>query len=319
MVLVPWISFCLAVMPLPLKAWPVKDVESSSTRASSPSGSRCASVTHIIPNVTVLYVSLERRSDRRQQFESQLEPYFGLLRDCKGWDWQRKVAFDMGNDTEASRILESLQLPKSLRNAKGKDSRWAARIGCYLSHFDGLQEVAARSESRTAFMFEDDFEFTASPAAVWSTLQAFSQEYGDSGWDVLLVGHNQYRGGERPTKIRGITQCLGASATTSSYLVNPRYAPKLVDVWRRHLISDDQPIVDTAWSELQEDTASRWYKVSPRIGWQRAGFSDIEQTYVDYNHPMMVQVVLLTISLVGLLIIFRLVRRWQRRCVRHQE
>jgi len=244
----------------------------------------CANVGGIIPNVTVMYVNLDRRMDRREQFETQLEKYFGLLKACRNWDWRRQSAFDAANLTQALQTRTTKQWPAWMSSIES-GTQMAGRLGCYLSHLDGIEKVAS-TPTRSAFMFEDDYEFTVEPAEFLSKLKAISQEYGGSKWDVVLFGHNQYSGDAEPTKIEGVQRLKGLSWTTSSYLVNAGYISKLANVWHKHLDIDQKSdflAVDVAWKELQEDPNSHWLRVEPRLGKQRGSFSDIELSQRDYG------------------------------------
>jgi hypothetical protein len=83
-----------------------------------------------------------------------------------------------------------------------------------------------------------------------------------------------------------LDRCLKAF-TTSGYMINKRFAVTLLQNIREgveNLIRQDIQsmfAIDVYWMRLQLTT--KWYVFKPKLGQQSAGYSDIENCYVDYR------------------------------------
>jgi hypothetical protein len=89
--------------------------------------------------------------------------------------------------------------------------------------------------------------------------------------------------------------------TSTAYLVNNHYFKKLLECFKlgiEKLIEKKNPpmyAIDQAWKPLQKN--DNWYLIYPPLSIQSSGFSDICNTYVNYENFYNVK--LLTIDLIG--------------------
>ena len=205
----------------------------------------------------VVYINLDHRTDRRQQVEEELLSKLRLPRD-------RMERF------------------AAIRHANGL-------IGCGQSHLAVLRR-AQRKGWPNVLILEDDFCATVDAAAWEERLGRFFarvQEY-----DVLMLAYNipeeKADAARRPELAgAGVTPTQGAQ-TTSAYLAHRRFYPALIHNLEEGLRRlQRQPHVhwefalDQYWKRLQP--GARWYHAVPRLGFQRASFSDCANQFVDHG------------------------------------
>ena len=202
---------------------------------------------------TLYYINLNYRTDRRAQFEN----------------WIQESNFPL----EKVERIEAVGIP-------GRP-----HIGCGLSHIKALETFIASGQSY-GFIFEDDYEPLDSGTFWKSIEQIFT-----SGleFDVVLCSYNQLQSID--TDIPYIKQVF-SSMTASGYIVTRDYAPRLRDcLLEAHQLAleeearthrkTDQYMNDVYWMKLMH--VDRWYCYYPRLGKQRAGYSDLQGHFTDYN------------------------------------
>ena len=140
-------------------------------------------------------------------------------------------------------------------------------------------KLAREQQLPYVMVFEDDFTFLATKGEFSAVLASLPEDY-----DVVMFGYNLIR--EEPySTLFGRT--LEAQAG-SGYMVHQRAYDRLIACWEQSMLNfEENPhqhwlyICDQSWKSLQP--TMRWYHAIPRVGKQRASWSDLAQTYVDYN------------------------------------
>ena len=178
----------------------------------------------------------------------------------------RKTEFE----SECARMDISVQrFPGVLENVGG--------IGCTQSHVNVLKKARADGLVYVT-IFEDDFQFVVSKEEYVDILNNLPSDY-----DVVMLSYNLIR--SEPYNDR-FGRALDIQ-TASGYIVHSRFYDRLINRLEEGLVQyrqnpeDSAYIIDMYWKALQP--SARWYFCLKRIGVQRASFSDIQGTNVDYG------------------------------------
>jgi len=193
----------------------------------------------------VIYINLDKRTDRRLEFETQAELY--------GISYERFSA-----------------IPHSF-----------GIVGCTMSHRD-IYQLAKKQGYRNILIFEDDFEFLVSPAEFETEIvQLFESNI---EFDVCMLAYNLIASDtcQSPHLLRVFeAQTASAYIVNMHYydILIQLYDSviPLLESTRQHWIYAN----DQAWKALQGMNC--WYCTKTRIGKQRDGFSDNAQEYVSYQ------------------------------------
>lgn len=197
----------------------------------------------------VFYINLAKRTDRRAELENELNAY-GVS------NYERFPAIEHASGT----------------------------VGCGYSHLAVL-ELAKERGYKNVLILEDDFTFALSCAHFQRQITAFF-EY-EMPYDVLMISYMKHSiTKKQKTKFPGISRLLEAR-NASGYLVNSHYYQKLIDLYTESI-----PILeatnyhwiyanDQAWKEFQK--VDNWFYFKKRIGMQKAGFSDIANSFMNYE------------------------------------
>ena len=198
----------------------------------------------------IFYINLERRTDRRAEFEQQMREY--------------------GFSSNEYERLDAHYTPN------------LGIVGCGYSHLSVLKLAKARGY-KNVLIFEDDFEFLVSPAEFRKRLAHFFETVGNN-YDVCMMAYNLHESSPGPSD--GIGK-VGYAQTASAYIVNGAYFDTLISLYEwaipelaitgKHWIYAN----DVIWRDLQ--VRDRWYFLDPRIGKQRAGFSDNAASFQDHG------------------------------------
>lgn len=200
----------------------------------------------------IIYINLDERKDRREEIEFELNRFF---------------------------------VPKSkvMRFSAIKDK--IGGIGCTKSHIAAL-EMAKNKGYKNVMMLEDDFNFIDSFEEVNNRISDFMNKYADN-WDVLNMSGGYFREIIKShLHQEKIARAIHLS-TTSGYIVNNKMYDRLLDNFRFGLEKFIETnnyreyALDKYWSILQK--SSKWYMCNPSIGYQRASYSDIEKSIIDYS------------------------------------
>lgn len=148
------------------------------------------------------------------------------------------------------------------------DQHWNGIKGCYLSHKRCLE--LAQSQNKNVFIFEDDAQLINNYEEIIDRVLFDLSKF---KWDMV------YFGGNICNKINRITPNLGKlshAQSTSSYGVNVNFISHILN----KLDKFTKPI-DLVYAE-DIIPFNHCYISIPMVCVQRAGFSDIEGTFVDY-------------------------------------
>ena len=198
------------------------------------------------PSVPILYINLDKRTDRREQIEQQLNMY--------GLSYERLSA-----------IYNSFGI-----------------VGCTRSHLAALR-LAKESGYKRVWIMEDDFEFLVSRDEMESTLQMLCS--GDIKFDVCMFAYNALQRKEIEGS-DCFFQIYEAETASSYVVEAHYYDKliqlyeqtiPLLEKTRRHWdYANDQ-----SWKILQ--SSDHWIATKQRMGKQRHGFSDNAQEYMSYD------------------------------------
>lgn len=209
-----------------------------------------------------VYINLASRPDRRSQIEG--------------------VLAGMHIDMKKVHRIEAMPTP-------GLGAK-----GCSFSHLKAI-ELATEKNWPNVVIFEDDFEFTATPEQVTKRLTDFFKAYPDDSWDVLMLVGNIVQ--VVNAKVAGVLvakQVLAASA----YIVNRPFYTKLRSVYLASYMELSNPECmqkkNVAWNKQQKCRpldvlwmpamqAAKWFVCKPGLGTQRKGWSNIENGVKDYS------------------------------------
>ena len=194
----------------------------------------------------VYYINLERRADRRKEMETELEK-LGLL--------------------ETAKRFNAIE-------------RQPGIVGCGYSHLAVLKEAKARGLPNVLIL-EDDFEAIVSPDTFWGSLRQFLES--GEPYDVLMLA---YYAPHTSPKNDLVVKVLEAQ-TASAYIVHSSFYDTLIELYEwamPELIKTGEHWTyanDQVWKRLQP--AANWYAFSPRLGKQRASWSDTAGQFHDYG------------------------------------
>ena len=208
------------------------------------------------------YINLAKRDDRRKRIEGMLASF----------------------QIDPSKVHRIEALPTPELGAKG----------CSFSHLKAIDLAIERNWDHVV-IFEDDFEFTASPTEVSKRLTDFFAAYPGDSWDVFMFVGNIVE--TQPTKLKDVLSAKQVLAA-SGYVVNrpffntlrlvylssynelsvPECLKKTFVPWQKMVKC--RPL-DVLWMKAMQ--AARWFVCKPPLGRQIPGYSDIERKPVDYN------------------------------------
>ena len=193
----------------------------------------------------IFYINLDHRTDRKEALEGELSS-FGL----------------------------SFERFSAIKHSFGA-------VGCSQSHLAILKLAKERGYKRILIL-EDDFTFVVPKEKFVEEMNKI--HHSKLPYDVCMISYNVIR--SEPTSESFWNKMIDGQ-TTSGYLVNDHYydtliqliepsIPLLESTYQKHNYA-----IDIIYKKLQP--RDKWYFTTTRIGVQRPGFSDIEQSNVDYH------------------------------------
>lgn len=192
----------------------------------------------------VFYINLEKREDRKNQIENE---------------------------------LNSLQLKYTRFNAVYNEHGF---IGCAKSHLE-IIKLAKTQKLKNVLIFEDDFQLLVPVDVFWDKINNFFKK--NIEYDVLMLSYNMMKSENYDDDLLKAIDVQ----TTSGYLVNEKIYDKLINVWEQAvpLLETTKQhwnyAVDQIWKRLQPQNT--WLAFKERLGKQRAGYSDLANSFVDYG------------------------------------
>ncbi len=198
----------------------------------------------------VLYINLDKRPDRRWEVETEL----------------RKMGVRADRMTRVPGVIDRF-----------------GSLGCSSAHLNALNIFEDHPEWENVLIVEDDAMFAQSRESIGNTLNRFALLHAD--WDVLqlLANVQEFSDTEFPFIVR-----ILESQTTAGYAVNRKYLPILkknvsdgIEKLAKCASSNADFCIDQYWKTLQK--SGNWFGFHPVIGYQRDGFSDIEQRQTNYT------------------------------------
>jgi len=156
-------------------------------------------------------------------------------------------------------------------------------LGCTLSHINTLKQFLKTSDDiRNCLILEDDFVFVRKQPVVNMLINNFFKEIGDN-YDILLLCSNILSS----TNVTETIIKINNSQTTAGYVVNKRYAKKLLDNYENgYMLLKSNPKIESfridQYMKLLQKK-DKWYALNPIIAKQKPSFSDIEKKNVFYN------------------------------------
>jgi GR25 family glycosyltransferase involved in LPS biosynthesis len=194
----------------------------------------------------IIYINLERRKDRKEQIEKQLDEF--------------KLSYER---------FEAI------------DNKEQGTLGCGYSHLNVLK-LAKERGYKNILILEDDFEFLVSKEDFEEQLNNFFKL--GLKYDVCFLSYNLIRYEELKNNVvnKGLeVQTASGYIVNNNYydkLINlyEEYLPLLKETKQHWIYANDQ-----IWKQFQEN--DNWYYFINRLGKQSSGYSDNAGTYVDYQ------------------------------------
>jgi GR25 family glycosyltransferase involved in LPS biosynthesis len=202
----------------------------------------------------VYYINLDHRKDRLEQIEQVM------------------------NDLD-------IPLDKRERISAIYDDKFGM-VGCYKSHILTLEKFI-ESNYTSCIVFEDDFIFYQKEQFHGILNSIFENKV---DFDIIQLAYNDRYESLHSTNYHFL-KTVAKAGTTSALLIHRQFAQQLLENFKEGLrlltehIEIHNSIVhgyclDVYWNKLPK---SKWYVTYPKIGLQRASYSDIEKRYTDYG------------------------------------
>jgi hypothetical protein len=201
-----------------------------------------------IPEI-IYYINLDHRDDRKKLFLKEME--------------KLKMSPD-----------KIIRIPGVYLKDQG-------HLGCSLSHINALTEFV-KSGKNNCIIFEDDFEFTVEDP------MSYLQKLNTVEYDVVMLAANEVTASK---PFNDFLNKVNMATTASGYVVSKKNAPALLQNFKegaellKNTYEDGaykgEYAIDQYWIPFQQSRL--FYVFNPKLGKQRAGFSDIQQGNVDYK------------------------------------
>lgn len=198
----------------------------------------------------VVYINLDKRTDRRLEIETQLKEY--------DITFERFAAIPHSNGI----------------------------VGCGYSHLKVLS-IAREWECKNILILEDDFVFAVSKEEFQQQIEKMFEYNTLLPYDVIMISYTKHGIQQKEELDHPILNRLIEAQNASGYIVNSHYYSKLIELYETNiplLEQTDQHWIyanDIIWKRLQ--CVDRWFYCKQRIGKQRAGFSDNTNSFADYE------------------------------------
>jgi GR25 family glycosyltransferase involved in LPS biosynthesis len=191
------------------------------------------------------YINLERRKDRREQFEEE----------CRRMDIQ---------------VERFPAIPKD-----------PGMLGCHLSHLTVLRK-AKEMDLPNVLIFEDDFEFLVDKETFTTQLKAFFDSKVE--YDVLFLSYAVQKSEplndivSRGTDVQTASGYIVNAKFYDTLIDNLTANYPLLEATGSHWLY----LNDQCWKTIQKDNRFLYFNV--RLGKQRNSFSDLRGYFAENNH-----------------------------------
>ncbi|ANS44545.1 glycosyltransferase family 25 protein [Serratia inhibens] len=180
--------------------------------------------------------------------------------------------------------LRSLQVDESkiLRFEAIED--YPAYLGCAKSHEAVLRMAIANGWSNILIL-EDDIAFNADQDSI-DNVNGFLSMLNNIQWDVAMLSANYYKVNKFINNNNYIKVNMAHCAC--AYIINKSYYQILLEnftVSVKNLESGGEPVnyaIDSHWFSLMHK--DKWFGIHPNFGYQRAGISDIQNSFTNYEY-----------------------------------
>lgn len=199
----------------------------------------------------VVYINLDRRQDRKLQFQCEMKKT-GLL------------------ESDLTRI-------------SAVDNPANGALGCTLSHIKAINYAKEQNWPHVA-IFEDDFSWTVNPVDLAQQLQEVERELAQFSWDVIFLSCKILQ--KKPLTNANSAVRVIEGRTSSGYIVRSHYYDTILKSLQtsadklRQKLPRGTFALDVYWKHIQQE--DQWLAVRPLVGRQTPGFSDIQKREVKY-------------------------------------
>lgn len=145
-------------------------------------------------------------------------------------------------------------------------------LGCFQSHILVLRDMIKNGYEKI-LVLEDDIEFMSDVQTYFVNNAGLIP----TNWQMLYFGGNHIN---PPIPINSVISKITRTYTTASYGITKNTAQGLIN--RAEKRSTGQTQIDVMYSEIHH--SSNCYTFSPKIAWQRPGWSDVQNGEQDYSH-----------------------------------
>lgn len=211
----------------------------------------------------VFVINLERRPDRLEIFEYNASQI--------GFEYEVFKAFDGRTiDENFSYNGIPIDIKPNVCYRGGLDNYSKSALGCLISHLEVIKKSKIEGYE-SILILEDDAAFTSNFIEKFDN---FSSNF-DKEWDMIYFSGSLI---EIQENTNDYYKTLESCHTTHSYAVNKNVYEYLINKIEDNLYK--QP-VDVTYSEIQSEIKS--YITIPFLTYQSAGFSDIQNSVVEYK------------------------------------
>lgn len=208
----------------------------------------------------IFVINLERRPDRLEKIKE--------LSNKIEFEYDIFPAVD-GKKIDRDELIEGRKFQiESNEFYRDINDYFLGQLGCILSHLR-LIKHCRDNNIKNVLILEDDVEFSDEFQSKFDNFtKSFNQE-----WDMIYLSGSLVKKSDEFTSYSKLLTCH----TTHSYAVNSNIYDYLIDKLEKEMLSKP---VDVVYSQLHSNIKS-WILI-PFLTYQSDGFSDIQNSFVDY-------------------------------------
>lgn len=196
----------------------------------------------------IIYINLDRRTDRRQEIEEEFRKY-----NIPPQKITRYSAIDYSDRPE---------------------------VACAMSHV-GVLTQASIMPIKNVLILEDDFEFLENPEE--SLRLFFTSACQPTDWDVVMLAYDIKQARDHNSLVGQVIESSNAAA----YLIRKHAIPGLIKVISDNiepLLKTREHwnyMSDIVWSQLMK--SGKWFYFIKPLGHQRKGYSDLSRMVIEHE------------------------------------